>query len=148
MFKYKNILLATDLSDISEFVTKKAKAIADEFGAKLSIIHVLEYSPVAYGGEFSIPLEANIEQSLEANAREALANLASKYHVNVDHVYLKKGSVKKTVCDLANSLHVDLIIVGTHGHHGIDILLGSHANAILHKASCDVLVIRSSEEKS
>jgi universal stress protein A len=37
---------------------------------------------------------------------------------------------------------MDLIIIGSHGRHGIRILLGSTANAILHSAKCDVLAVR------
>jgi len=142
MSKYKHVLLATDLSEQSAEVAKKALAIANECGATLSIIHVIEHSPLAYGGEFSIPIDINVEQSIEEQARQTLTDFAQKHHIAEDHVHLGMDSVKTAVSHLAEKIHADLIVVGTHGHHGIDILLGSRANAILHQAKCDVLVVR------
>ncbi len=142
MLHYKNILLATDLSDQGSQVAKAAADMAKETHATLSMVHVMEHSPVAYGGEFSIPIDVNLEQTLEAKAREQLEKLGAKYGVAEKNQHLESGSVKLSVCDLAEKIKADLIIVGTHGHHGFDILLGSRANAILHHAKCDVLVVR------
>jgi universal stress protein A len=142
MLDYKRILLATDLSETSEQVAIAAAKIAKQNNAELHIIHVMEHSPVAYGGEFSIPIDVNLEQSLEASAREALASLGEKYQVKPEHQHLESGSVKLAVKELTDNIKPDLIVVGTHGHHGIDVLLGSRANAILHIAPCDVMVIR------
>ncbi len=145
MIHYKNVLIATDLSENSQAVAARASEIATDCEANLSIVHVLEHSPVAYGGEFSIPIDPNLEQQLEANARDALANLGSEFQITPDNQYVLTGSVKTAVIDLAKELDADLIVVGSHGHHGIDILLGSRANAILHHADCDVLAIRTSQ---
>jgi Universal stress protein UspA and related nucleotide-binding proteins len=46
------------------------------------------------------------------------------------------------VIERDKKIKADLIIVGTHGHQGLNLLLGSQANAILHAATCDVWVIR------
>jgi len=142
---YKNILLASDLSETSDQVIQRASEIAQENNATLNIIHVMEHSPVAYGGEFSIPIDPNLEQSLEANAREALAKVGEEFNIPSENQYVTPGTVKTDVIGLADKLNVDLIIVGSHGHHGIDVLLGSRANAILHAAKCDVLAIRVKE---
>jgi universal stress protein A len=34
------------------------------------------------------------------------------------------------------------VVLGTHGQKGVQILLGSTANSVLHGANCDVLVVR------
>ena len=142
MLKYQHILVAVDLSPVTDQVLARAQAIAKESKALLSIVHVMEHSPVAYGGEFSIPVDVNLEQSLESEVRKELQKLGAKYGIPAEHQYLESGSVKLAVTDLAQTLHADLIVTGTHGHHGFDVLLGSRANAILHRAQCDVLVIR------
>ncbi len=146
MLNYKHVLLATDLSTQSHLIAERAHDIAQNSNAKLSIIHVLEHSPVAYGGEFSIPIDLNLEQSLESHAREALNKLGSEFNVDGNNLHLESGSVQVAAVDLAEETNVDLIVVGTHGHHGIDLLLGSRANAILHHAKCDVMVIRIKED--
>ena len=55
------------------------------------------------------------------------------------------GAIKLGVNDIAQEKHADLIVVGTHTHHGLEVLLGSRANAILHLAKCDVWVIKINE---
>lgn len=139
---YKHILLATDLSEHATEIAKRAHDIAKLMHATLSLGHVLAYTPIAYAGEFSIPLDAEFEIRLEKEAKSQLAKLGKKYDVEKEHQYLVKGSVKLAVTDLAESIKADLIVVGTHSHEGIDKLLGSQANAILHAAKCDVWVIR------
>ncbi len=146
MLKYKHVLVAVDLSPVTDQVLTKAQEIANESKAQLSMVHVMEHSPVAYGGEFSIPVDVNLEQSLEHEVRSEMEKLGAKYGIPPEHQYLESGSVKLGVTDLAQKLHADLIVAGTHGHHGLDLLLGSRANAILHRAQCDVLVIRIKEK--
>lgn len=143
---YEQILLAVDLSPVSEQVAEKAYAIAHAANANLSVIHVMEHSPVAYGGEFSIPIDVDLEHTLEQRAREQLAEIGERYNILKEHQYLKSGSVKLAVTDLAEAISADLLVVGTHGHQGLDILLGSRANAILHRAGCDVWVVKVADE--
>lgn len=148
MLKYQHVLVAVDLSPLTEQVVAAAKAVAQESNALLSMVHVMEHSPVAYGGEFSIPVDANLEQSLEQEVRKEMQKLGEKYGISPEHQYVESGSVKLAVTDLSEELHADLIVTGTHGHHGLDVLLGSRANAILHRAQCDVLVIRIKENET
>jgi universal stress protein A len=71
-----------------------------------------------------------------------LIKLANKFAIDDKHTYFEIGTVRHEVVKLAEKLKADLIVVGTHSHHGIDALLGSRANAILHNAKCDVLAVR------
>jgi universal stress protein A len=43
---------------------------------------------------------------------------------------------------LATEQNCDVIVVGSHGRHGLALLLGSTANDLLHGAPCDVLAVR------
>lgn len=142
MLNYKHVLLATDLSEYCGVVAERAQSLAKDAKAKLSVIHVIEHSPVAYGGEFSIPIDVDLEHSLEEHAKGSLNEFCDKYGIQTGDSHLANGSVKVAVTELAEKVKADLIVVGTHGHHGFDILLGSRANAILHLAKCDVLVVR------
>lgn len=143
MLSYKHILIATDLSDDFAIVADTALSIAKRSNATLSLIHVIEHTPVVYGGgEFSIPLDMSLEEHLTENVRKALAEVGSRYNISRDNQFVGHGSVKKEVLDLAKQLNVDLIVVGSHGHSGVELILGSIANAILHSAKCDVLAVR------
>lgn len=143
MLSYKHILLATDLSEDFDKVAATAHSLVERSGAQFSVIHVIEHTPVIYGsGEFSIPLDMSLEEHLTQNARKVLLDLGSRYSIAPDNQYLAHGSIKKEILDLAEQQKVDLIVVGSHGHSGFSLLLGSIANAILHAAKCDVLAVR------
>ena len=71
MSLYKHILLATDLSDESAIVAKKAGELAKLHQAKLSIAHVVEYMPPFYGiGEVTIPIDLDTEEELTHAAHQ------------------------------------------------------------------------------
>lgn len=139
---YKHILIATDLSDHTHFIIKRGAEIAKLSGAKLSVIHVLSHAPVAYAGEFSVPIDVEYDAALKKQAQTQLSKIGKQYDIPEKSLYLQEGSVKLAVTDLAKKIHADLIIVGTHGHTGIELLLGSQANAILHTAPSDVWMIK------
>jgi len=142
MMHYRHILLATDLSDQSDQVARRAQEIAQESKAKISIIYVMEHSPVAYGGEYSIPIDVNLQEALEKKAKDSLTKQAEKFGINPADQHLLSGSVKLAVIDTAEEIGADLIVVGTHSHTGLIALLGSRASSILNHAKGDVLVIR------
>ena len=52
------------------------------------------------------------------------------------------GVPKQEIIHIADQEQVDLIVVGSHGRHGLSLLLGSTANSVLHYAKCDVMAIR------
>lgn len=143
MLQYKHILIPTDLSQYTDKIADHALAIAKRTKAKVSLVHVVEHTPIVYGGgEFSIPLDINLEETLRENATEALGALAKRLNIPESNQYIETGSIKRAVLQLAEKLGVDLIVVGTHGRHGVERILGSTANAILHAAKCDVLTVR------
>lgn len=56
------------------------------------------------------------------------------------------GSPKLEIVRVAEERQVDLIVVGSHGRHGLALLLGSTANGVLHHAKCDVLAVRLADD--
>lgn len=143
MSKYSHILLATDLSEDSRQVALKALDMAEHYGAKITILHVVEsLPPYAVGYLGSI----NIEQELLEKAEKDLAELAKQVVVPEADQRVAIGSVKNVILETCEEVSADLVIVGSHGRHGINVLLGSTATAVLHGAECDVLVVRCKEE--
>lgn len=139
MSKYKHILLATDLHDENMKATEKALAAAEQNGARLTVVHVVEPLPAYAMGYFG---SVNIEKELVDEAVKQLAELGEKINVPTQDQRVEIGSVKIAVLNLAKELDVDLLVVGSHGRHGLEKLLGSTASGILHGAKCDVLIIR------
>jgi universal stress protein A len=136
---YKHILLTTDFSEGSEAVYEKAISLAKQMKARLSFLHVVEPLP-GYG--YGFVGSAEMELQLIEEAKKALALLGKKYHIPSKDQYVEVGPTKVEIHRLAEKYGVDLIVVGSHGRHGLSYLLGSTANAVIHGASCDVLTIR------
>ncbi len=139
---YTHILLAVDFSPSTEGTARRAVEMADRYGARLSMIHVVEYFPVALDSELMLPPMAGIEEQLMDNARTRLAQLAASLAINDAPRYVEMGSTKLEILRAAEAQGADLIVLGSHGRHGLARMLGSTASAVLHGAHCDVLAVR------
>ncbi len=146
MGQYTHILLAADFTQESDMVVQRAKALAGTFNAKLSIVHVLEPISIAYGGEFPVDL-GDLHKELEKQAQTQLTALGDKLGVPKENRYLEVGITEKEILRIAKANAVDLIVMGSHGRHGLALLLGSTANAVLHHAEIDVLAVRVKKSK-
>lgn len=136
---YKHILFATDLSTESDYIVNKVRGMCDYTKAKLSIIHVVEPMP---GYSYAYLGIEDIEGQLIEESRVALSKLGEKLSVDLKNQFVEVGPTKSKIQAVADHIGADLIICGSHGRHGLSLLLGSTANAILHGAKCDVLTIR------
>ncbi len=144
---YKHILVATNLTPEADQIGQKALEAAKKWNAKLSLVHVVDYSPMMYGGgEFALPIDAELEQNLTAEAKTNVNQQGKKLGVKEADQWIVKGHTKDEIVDLAEKLKADLIIVGSHDKHGLALLFGSTANAILHAMPCDVLAVKLSDE--
>lgn len=138
---YKRVLFATDFDEVGVSAAHKAKKIADENGADLILVHVVEPIPAyAYPGFAGF---AEVELSIREQAEKELNDLAHKLAVDEKHCFIELGSTKNEILRVAKEHKIDLIVTGSHGKHGLSLLLGSTANSILHHAECDVLIVRS-----
>lgn len=138
---YSKILFATDFDEVGINAARKARKIATENHADLHLVHVIEPIPAyAYPGYAGF---SEIEVTLKEHAEQELKKLASELNVDETHLHLEMGATKHEVLRIAEEIKADLIVAGSHGKHGLALLLGSTANAILHGAQCDVLIVRS-----
>lgn len=142
MSLYKNILFATDLTEDSFKMAEKAKIIAEQNGAKLSVVHALESLPAFVYGYVSL---GDIEKEIKKEAQERLNNQCDKVNVPSTQRYLVQDSAKVAILHIANEIKADLVVMGSHARHGL-FALGSTASAIAHRADSDVMVIRQKDE--
>ena len=143
MISYQHILLAVDYSEHGDTVARKAKALASKYQAKLSIIHVLDNIPMpdtTYGTV--IPLDKDSGYDLLEAEKAGLMQIGDRLGVDRVNRWLVWGSPKEEIVRIAEQGQVDLIVVGSHGRHGLALLLGSTANGVLHYAKCDVMAVR------
>lgn len=140
---YQHILLAVDFSEDNLPLTEQTCELAKKFAAKLSIVHVLDNIPMpdtSYGTV--IALNDDADNALLKQEKENLNAIGELLNVPENQRWLIWGNPQEEICALAEQENVDLIIVGSHGRHGLALLLGSTANDVLHHAPCDVLAVR------
>ena len=141
MDDYKHILVAVDLKEESRPVATKACVIQKAYSATLSCVHVIEPLSLAYGGDIPMDL-STIQEQIQETAKAHLTEFASKLDIPTDNQHLIFGRPETEIDTLAKQISADLIVVGSHGRHGIALILGSTANGVLHGAPCDVLAVR------
>ena len=144
MQAYQHILFATDFTDEALQVGARAKEIAQRYGARLSLVHVIEPVVVSPGYDLLPVLPEELpDEALRASSQEALRRLAERLEIQDAEQRVITGiSTKEGILEAVQELGADLIVIGSHGRHGLALLLGSTANAVLHGAPCDVLAVR------
>ena len=138
---YQHLLIAVDLSDECHPVVERALAIAASSGAKAALVHIVEPMAMAFGGD--VPMDLSLLQQQQFDqARERLQSFAGRYpQLGAEQRHLAYGQPRQELHRLAEEQGCDLIVVGSHGRHGLALLLGSTANDVLHGAPCDVLAV-------
>ena len=148
MKDYQHILLAVDFSEHGDYVAGRAKSLACKYQAKLSIVHVLDNIAMPdtnYGTV--IPLDQDSGYDLLEAEKAKFMQLGDQLAVDPARRWLVWGVPKQEIIQIADQEQVDLIVVGSHGRHGLALLLGSTANAVLHHALCDVMAVRLQDVK-
>lgn len=139
---YQHLLIAVDLTEASEKVATRAKALAESCNARLNLLHVVEYVPVDPAGEALLPPPVNMEEELVDAARKRLDALAEKLELPDCRRHVVLGNIKTEVARFASENDVDLIVLGSHERHGLQLLFGSTERSVLSAAPCDVLAVR------
>lgn len=145
MAVYRKILVAVDLSNESEFVLRKARQIAAA-ETEMHLVYVQEPMDNVYVG--IVPQSAafsglgDLEAQLGDELKQKLATLGASHGLPVECQHILHGSPATEIHRFAGENDIQLIVIGTHGQKGLQLLLGSTANAVLHGAGCDVLAVR------
>jgi universal stress protein A len=138
---YQRILAAVDLGEHSERVLSRAKAMAGISGARLRLLHVVEYVPVEPMGEALLPA-VDIEEELVAGARTRLAELAKTAGLEDVEQRVIAGTIKSEVLREAREWPADLVVLGSRERHGLALIVNQTEDAVLHAGPCDVLAVR------
>ena len=79
-------------------------------------------------------------------AEQKLVEIAKRLDIDESKVHTLLGAPGPEVRNLATEVNADAIVIGSHGHSGWKILLGSTAIKVLHGATCDVLTVYVGDE--
>ncbi len=142
---YQHILVGVDFSRFSTAAVKRAVELGRYYGAKLSLIHAVEPMVYVTGDTDGVVVPYDYveqEQILFDAAIARIEKLAKSLDYPDLHHEVLWGTPKSAILSYAEAQHVDLIVAGSHGHHGLARLMGSTTSALVHKARCDVVVVR------
>ncbi|MBU1299876.1 MAG: universal stress protein [Bacteroidetes bacterium] len=146
----EKILVPIDFSDYSKNALKYAVPFAKQFGAEILLLYVVEPTiyPADFGfGQVGFP---SIEEEMRKKGTEELEKLAANEIQDIVkwQIIIEMGKPFTEINRVAKEKNVDLIIIATHGHTGIEhVLFGSTAEKVVRKAPCPVLTIRTPEHE-
>jgi nucleotide-binding universal stress UspA family protein len=142
----RHILVPHDFSDTAEHALSFAVDLASKLGADITLVHAYEVPNYGYpdGVAVAVDVVGNIQRAAES-ALEGVATRVRRSGVEV-RALLRQGAPWSEIDASAEETRADLIVMGTHGRHGLArALLGSVAEKVVRTAPCPVLTVRESE---
>jgi nucleotide-binding universal stress UspA family protein len=141
----KKILVPIDFSENSRKALTYALRFAEQFGASITLLHVVE--PIIYPADSGfVPVEMQtMAASMQTDAKTKLNAIKPPL---TGEALVRTGSPFHEIATLAKKLDIDLIIIGTHGYTGLKhLFLGSTAERVVRYAPCPVLTVRQKEHE-
>ena len=139
------MVVGLDASPRAEEVLRAAVGLAKRMGGKLILLRTV-------GVPHEIPKEAyamdpaQLSELLVSQSRDSLVGLGTHAPADViEKSRVEVGTPWQVVCTVATEENADMIIIGSHGHSGLDRFLGTTAARVVDHADRSVLVIRMGE---
>ncbi|MEJ2362823.1 MAG: universal stress protein [Gammaproteobacteria bacterium] len=146
---YNHIVCATDFSSCGEFACHRAVDLASQFDSLLTFLNVVENFPEDRSNEFIAPEHIDPAIYRDTDAHKDLAELAGRFDYKdiKQQVLFSMDPAWHDIVHYAKQINADLIVLGSHGKHGIASPLGSTASGVVTHAPCDVLAVRAQTDK-
>ena len=146
MSAIEKILLPIDFSERSGDIANAARLVANHFHSQITLLHVLApgFVPLVISGQRAV-----VHGFARAEAEEKMKDFhRDEWHgLDVRRV-LEEGDPAATIAEYAESEHIDLIMMPTHGYGPFRrMLLGSVTAKVLHDTKCPVWTAAHSQEK-
>jgi nucleotide-binding universal stress UspA family protein len=136
----KNIICATDFSDLANSAVSCSVSLAKEFNAKLYLCHVIDLSSATLYGDATFAFETQLIH-MEEYAQERLRHIMDKYQVEWEPL-VTTGNAADEVARLAEEKNVDMAITATRGHSGLKrVVLGSVTERLMRTLPCPLLAV-------
>jgi len=140
----QHILVPTDFSEYADYALDYAIELAQKLQARLTLLHIIQLTPMTMGDMYGYSLEAYLE-AIESEAQKRMEALLNRvYQEGLEgETVIVQGVPFQIIVDMAESQNADLIVMGTHGRTGLThALMGSVAEKVVRLAPCPVLVTR------
>lgn len=141
MNEYQHVLAAVDLDAAGGRVLQRAATLAKGFGARLSVVHVVEYVSLDTG-EALIATPVDLSSQMTEQATQQLHALCAAQGIDPAVSRVLSGPVTLEILHAAGDLNVDLIVLGHQPRRGFFARLLSHTDeSVVSRAPCDVLAL-------
>ena len=138
----KNILFATDFSQVSESALPYLTALSLRYGSTVHIAHVLPNATLLRPGAPDPAVFGSIYEDAHSSAREKMQALSLRLRGYPHKTYVRHGKVSEVVRELIHDHEIDLMVLGTHGRTGLGrLIMGSIAEELFRQTCCPVLTI-------
>jgi nucleotide-binding universal stress UspA family protein len=142
---YRSIVVGTDGSQTARLAVERAARLAEESGAELHLVSAYrsptvmvtapEVAVVVDQEEWRVAAQQDVERQLSS----VEAALGPKLTVTT---HALPSDPAKAICETAQAVDADLIVVGNKGMKGMRRVLGSVPSWVAHHAPCDVLIVQ------
>jgi nucleotide-binding universal stress UspA family protein len=138
----KNILFATDFSDVSERALPYAAAMSLRYGGMVHVAHVLPDTTLVRPSPIDPVTIGSIYEDAHSAAQEQMQQLSLKVKGFPHRTYIRRGKVSEVLSEIIREHQIDLVVAGTHGRTGVGkLLMGSVAEEIFRQVTCPVLTV-------
>lgn len=147
--KMTRILAPTDFSHGADAALQWAMRLAGEFGAQVTVLHVVDVSLGAVAGfpahMAAMPAYGELLEVVRREARVEMTKVNKRYPAA--GTLIREGTPRTRILDVAEELKADLIVMGTHGRTGLaHVFFGSVAEHVVRHSRVPVLTVRQREK--
>lgn len=162
---YQHVMAALDAAEAMHAVAGQALEVARRYGAKLTLLHVVDQRALSGGGEADVPLFGmedrradvaaasapgepqpvpfSIDDRLMAQARGFLGALVEQLgDAQIETLAVASSTLAHGIVTVTRQRGVDLLVCGAHDRHGLALFLPSPVDGVIHHLPCDVLLVR------
>lgn len=138
---FSRILCAIDTDPLADSVFEIGFELAEKLGSEIALVSIVDQA-LLYPGEGAMSV-IEMRAFRKSEIEQLFARLIQKQNTSrIIAKFSQEGNPKKHIVEIASNWKADLIIIASHGRHGISrVLLGSVAESVVHNSGCPVLIV-------
>ncbi|TRO66623.1 universal stress protein [Christiangramia sabulilitoris] len=139
----KKILLPTDFSEVADYSLRYAANLAKKYNAEIVALYMIDREDAFLTRQEAMQLFENIDyrKRIEQSFKDFL-NKDYLSGIKV-HTVIKRHVDFTRISELLEELEIDLIVMGTHGAHGLGgMFFGSNAEKVVRTSKVPTLIVK------